>query len=115
MTSRKQRDAILKEALDLCEGVRESGCEATAGAVECINAIQELRAQNNATMEPNATGHKDCAGRSIFAGDTVGFMQTGYTYAMQLGKIVGHTAQKIKIEFKGETVLKFPAQVAIVK
>lgn len=79
MTSRYQRDAILKEAQELCEGVRESGCEATSGAVECINAIQELRAQNTVVMKANATSHKDCAGRSIYAGDTVAFNHRGYT------------------------------------
>ena len=32
----------LREALEACEGVRESGCEAAAGAVECINYIKDI-------------------------------------------------------------------------
>ena len=32
----------LREALEACEGVRESGCEAAAGAIECINYIKDI-------------------------------------------------------------------------
>ncbi len=33
------------EAIAACEAVRESGCEATQGAIECIDALRSLRAK----------------------------------------------------------------------
>lgn len=43
------RDAALVEALKECEAIRESGCEARQGAIECCEAIGQLRATKGAS------------------------------------------------------------------
>ena len=40
-----EREAALREALEACQGVLESGCEARQGASECCEAIADLLAQ----------------------------------------------------------------------
>lgn len=62
---------------------------------------------------------KDVFGNELEIGDTVAFMETGYTYALKTGIIVKFTPQKVLIEWckdpkwhPDERSYKFPEQVA---
>lgn len=63
---------------------------------------------------------KDITGKELTIGDTVVCIpQGGYTYALDVGVIIGFTDKKVRIELTkkcwdyGEnSVLKFPVQVA---
>jgi len=62
---------------------------------------------------------KDVFGNELEIGDTVAFMETGYTYALKIGTIVKFTPQKLIIDWcknkkynPNEKTYKFPKQVA---
>ncbi len=62
---------------------------------------------------------KDIFGNELEIGDTVAFMEPGYTYTLQTGTIIKITPQKILIEWwknkrynPKEQSYKFPEQVA---
>lgn len=63
---------------------------------------------------------KDITGKELAIGDTVVCIpQKGYTYALDVGVIIGFTDKKVRIsltkkcwDYGESTVLKFPVQVA---
>lgn len=62
---------------------------------------------------------KDVAGKNLEIGQSVATTLKGYTDMLIIGKIVGFTEQKVKLEFTNNrwaagVVLKFPEQLAIV-
>jgi len=109
-------DKLLAEAQSICEEIRDQGCEMTAGAAACAEAIQQYRigqAVTNVLTETkfgDETPHKDISGRVIRIGDSVATTERGYTHSLVIRKVTGFTAKKIKLGM----AQKFPEQLCVV-
>ena len=60
---------------------------------------------------------EDVIGRKVFVGDTVVFSHLGHTDRLIVGKVIGFTTMKIRIEYSTkdwsvDECLKFPTQIA---